>query len=146
MNHDDISEIVTNLFQSSGPLFSLPRNISAVINLTEINDVFPSKDTQRLKAYLWVPIEDGYFPGIEWLDSVVNSIISFIKLKYPTLVYCMAGISRSTLVTAAYLLKTGYPHMTVDNAICMIRKSRPFINPNPLFLKSLEEYKYFLDN
>ncbi|XP_065206526.1 dual specificity protein phosphatase 19 [Planococcus citri] len=54
------------------------------------------------------------------------------------LVHCNAGISRSATIVAAYLIRhRGINH---EEALEILKKERPKINPNPGFVKVLENY------
>uniref|UniRef100_A0A0W0FZG5 protein-tyrosine-phosphatase n=1 Tax=Moniliophthora roreri TaxID=221103 RepID=A0A0W0FZG5_MONRR len=66
--------------------------------------------------------------------------ISFIQAELSkgrgVLVHCQAGISRSVAIVAAYLMYDR--HLTPDEALDLIRKARPSVDPNPGFLLQLE--------
>lgn len=49
-----------------------------------------------------------------------------------------AGISRSSTVIMAYLMK--YKKMTLDDALELVQKARPIAMPNIGFLVKLQEY------
>jgi atypical dual specificity phosphatase len=53
------------------------------------------------------------------------------------LVHCSAGISRSPMVAAAYLMKR--KGMTLKSALGQIIRVRPQVSPNPGFLQQLKE-------
>ena len=55
------------------------------------------------------------------------------------ILYSHAGISRSSSILLAYLIK--YKGMSVDEALKLAKEQRPKINPNPGFLKQLREYE-----
>ncbi|KIK68452.1 hypothetical protein GYMLUDRAFT_215067 [Collybiopsis luxurians FD-317 M1] len=55
------------------------------------------------------------------------------------LVHCQAGISRSATIVAAYLMHNR--EMNVEEALNLIRKARPEIDPNPSFLAQLEIFQ-----
>lgn len=55
-----------------------------------------------------------------------------------TLVHCMAGISRSTTLLIAYLIR--YKGMKSDDALHYVRARRSIINPNPGFWNQLKQY------
>ncbi|OJA14969.1 hypothetical protein AZE42_03225 [Rhizopogon vesiculosus] len=68
--------------------------------------------------------------------------ISFIQTQldkgHGVLVHCQAGISRSATIVAAYLMHT----LKLDpaSAVDMIRKVRPFVEPNVGFMEQLEVF------
>lgn len=58
--------------------------------------------------------------------------------------HCWAGISRSTSCIIAYMmLEYG---MSLTNSLNFIRKSRSIVNPNPGFIKQLQEFEKKLKN
>ncbi|KAG7093920.1 hypothetical protein E1B28_007556 [Marasmius oreades] len=77
--------------------------------------------------------------GADILQHFLPSI-SFIQAELNkgrgVLVHCQAGLSRSVAIVAAYLMYDR--HLTPDEALDLIRKARPFIDPNPGFLVQLE--------
>ncbi|KAJ3756290.1 hypothetical protein EV360DRAFT_48232 [Lentinula raphanica] len=52
------------------------------------------------------------------------------------LVHCQAGIGRSATIVAAYLMHSR--KMNVEEALGLVRKARPEIDPNPGFIAQLE--------
>jgi protein-tyrosine phosphatase len=66
------------------------------------------------------------------------------KLDKKIYVHCLAGVSRSTMVMAAFLMKKN--KCSADSALNFIAKVNPSIDPNPHFLKGLSEWETFLKN
>ncbi|KAF9449282.1 hypothetical protein P691DRAFT_799489 [Macrolepiota fuliginosa MF-IS2] len=54
------------------------------------------------------------------------------------LVHCQAGVSRSATIVAAYLMHN--KNLDPEGALELIRKARPYIDPNPNFLQQLEVF------
>jgi protein-tyrosine phosphatase len=77
-------------------------------------------------------------PSLAWLRDAVEFIEEHRGKDRPTYVHCFAGISRSAMVTTAYLMKKN--NWSRDDALAYIRKSRPIVNPNPAFMKLLAEW------
>lgn len=50
----------------------------------------------------------------------------------------MAGVSRSATLVIAYIMKKY--SMPLEQAKRLVEEKRPFINPNPGFIKQLELY------
>ena len=73
------------------------------------------------------------------LDSAADFIHNAIENGKGIFVHCYAGISRSTTCLIAYLIK--YRGMNLVNAISMVRKKRPIINPNPGFIGQLKAFE-----
>ena len=55
------------------------------------------------------------------------------------LFHCFAGISRSTSLAIAYLMKT--THKSVGSIYQMVKNRRPIVDPNPGFVRALFEYE-----
>lgn len=72
----------------------------------------------------------------------VDEAIAFIALATANgsvLVHCVAGISRSPTVVAAFLMKRD--HLSRDAALEVIRRGRTVANPNPGFLEQLQVFE-----
>ena len=81
------------------------------------------------------------------IEPLFDEAIAFIeeakKAKKGILIHCFAGLSRSVTITVAYLMKTLYP-MTRDDALALIRQSRPAAEPNRGFMETLLKYEKVL--
>ena len=75
-----------------------------------------------------------------------NQVIAYLEKAriegQRVLVHCFAGLSRSVTFTCAYLMKKY--GMTFKEAITLVKKSRPNVNPNTGFRKQLIEYEKIL--
>ena len=66
-----------------------------------------------------------------------------------TIVHCIAGVSRSVSLCAAYLMKNvrsekglfGNNNMGATEAVKYIQKRRPCANPNPSFMHQLKKFE-----
>ena len=56
-----------------------------------------------------------------------------IRKNESVFVHCHAGISRSCSCIIAYLIL--YHGLSTSEGLDIVRKGRPFVNPNPGFLK-----------
>lgn len=77
-----------------------------------------------------------------WFDPLYKVISSSLAKGKKVLIHCMAGVSRSATVTAAFLMRKF--RWSRDRAILEIEKSRPFINPNKGFMIQLKKYEQFV--
>ena len=71
-------------------------------------------------------------------EQAIDFINSARDAHKGVLVHCFAGLSRSAVIAAAYLMKQH--HMHCDEALNAIRNVRPAIRPNDGFVKSLLQF------
>jgi len=132
-------QITESLFQGGRPK-ALPSEINAVVSL-----LLPGNENIpifTIDAHIWLPMEDGPFPGIEWLEMAVGIIESLEKANKKIYVHCREGVSRSVMLVAAYLIKTNC--WTVDKALEKIAETNKVLNPNPRFIMGLKDYHKYL--
>ena len=73
------------------------------------------------------------------IDDEFERCIDFINKEGRVLVHCRRGISRSSTIVLAYLMKK--EKMTLDAAYDLTRERRGCINPNLGFHLTLEKYQ-----
>jgi len=118
----------------------LPSEARIVINVdTEPDGIVPS---EWIKTVIHHPCEDGVFPGMIWLDMIVDILRACTSSGWTVYLHCHSGISRSGMVACAYVMKT--KGLTRDHALDYLRQARPDIAPNPVFMDALLEYEYAL--
>lgn len=100
-------------------------------------DETPSETGAAITVH--APIPDEGWPGDDWLTDVV-SILDILAQNRSVYVHCRAGVSRSVMVVAAYLLRWGAT--SVDAAMERIAKVNPTINPRKSFLDGLSAWHY----
>lgn len=69
--------------------------------------------------------------AIEFIDEAIE--------KGNILVHCLAGVSRSPTIVAAYLMYK--KKLRYKEALAIIKQTRPFVNPNPGFIEQLKLFK-----
>ena len=90
--------------------------------------------------YLTVKLLDSETENIKkYFDQTGKFINDALKEKGKVLVHCHAGISRSSTICLAYIIK--YKKMSFDKALELVKKKRDKINPNPGFIIQLKEYQ-----
>jgi len=72
------------------------------------------------------------------LPLIHNKIVS----GKGVLCHCHAGRSRSASIVAAYLIR--YHNMTAKEALAFIKEKRSQIDPNPGYVKQLEEFEQWV--
>jgi hypothetical protein len=111
-----------------------PPGTQAVLTLSR------NKDPYTTEIYQASPIDDAApAPTLDWLKEQVAFVAAQQTAGRCTYVHCDAGISRSALVTTAYLMARD--HITRDQALDYIRTRRPIANPNRAFMVLLNEWE-----
>ena len=147
---DNISCILPNQLYLTGDIGArnfaeiIRLNISHIINVSDtLENYFENElDFQggtRFK-YLKISIPDSptiiitdYFPsGFKFIEDAITN-------RGKVLVHCFAGKSRSASIIIGYLMKT--QKIKCDDAIKLVAKSRPCIEPNIGFLTQLLQYE-----
>ena len=91
-----------------------------------------------LKKYLHLPTVDDDAPSIEHLQKGVEFIREIIQSGGKVYIHCGAGVGRAPTMAAAYLIAEGH---TLDEALALIRKVRPFITVTPPQMAQLKQFE-----
>lgn len=117
-----------------GYLGEAPPGTRAVLNLCE------TKDRYTAEVHRWERIRDAApAPSIDWLRQQVEFVDQQRRAGLPVFVHCAAGVSRSVMVVAAYLMARD--GCTRDEALARIKARRPIIGPNAAFMRLLLEWE-----
>ncbi|XP_023024258.1 dual specificity protein phosphatase 21 [Leptinotarsa decemlineata] len=84
-------------------------------------------------------IDSGCSRILQYFDPAADLIHQVSSLGGKTLVYCVAGVSRSASICLAYLMK--YQKLSLLEAYNYVKLRRPRIKPNCGFFKQLIEYE-----
>lgn len=76
---------------------------------------------------------------LQYFISTTDIIEKYLTKKKNVYVHCYAGISRSSTIVAAYLIR--FYRMTTDEAISYIKERRSRIKPNNGFIEQLREWE-----
>jgi hypothetical protein len=142
-----MNEIIPNLYLGSmhagwNPGYLVSNKINYVLQVApEIPGTRP-QDPKSIRRWVLsvddVP-ETQLYP---YFSFTSNWIQYHLRSNQAVLVHCMAGISRSSTIIAAYLMsRYGW---TRDYTIRYMRSKRPMVNPNPGFMYQLGEWERFL--
>lgn len=120
-----------------GSVAKPPPGTHAVLNLCELEDPY------RVEFHKWEPIPDAEpAPSLQWLRSQVEFIQAQRTAGRTVFIHCKQGISRSSMVLAAYLMqREGWSR---DEALAFLRSHRPGVRPNPAFMQLLLEWEQSL--
>ena len=111
-------------------------NITVIINCTV--DI-PFGEFEGVEFHR-IPVDDKNEANIQlYFEEAIGIIETASSQGKTVLVHCMAGISRSATIVAAYLMKTR--GMTHVEAITEIKKTREKVDPNIGFVIRLMEFE-----
>jgi Dual specificity phosphatase, catalytic domain len=117
-----------------GYVLQPPPRTQAVLNLCE------SEDPYQSEVHVWKPIRDAEpAPSNNWLLEQVRFIDVQRHAGKVVYVHCRAGVSRSGMVVAAYIMFKN--KWTRDEALAFLRSKRPIIRPNSAFMERLSEWE-----
>ena len=134
-------EIIPNLFLGSiGSASNLKQlqncKITHIICCARgIKNFFPDKF-----KYLNLDILDNEKSDIkQHFDESYKFIDEAIKNNGNVLIHCHAGISRSSTILIAYIMKS--QKMSLDKVLELLKSKRDKVNPNAGFIEQLKEYE-----
>jgi protein-tyrosine phosphatase len=111
-------------------------HVQAVVNLRKEYD--DAVHGLLLDEYCYLPTNDDDAPTIEQLKQGVEFIRQQHTAGKRVYIHCGGGIGRAPTMAAAYLIAEGY---SLDDAVAMIKRVRPFINITPSQMEKLKEWQ-----
>jgi protein-tyrosine phosphatase len=131
-------QIEYGIWQGGTPTV-LPLNIRAIVNL-DCDHQTPYIDASGLiRCQVLLPIMDGPFPGLCWLRMAFGIVKATREIGDPVYIHCREGVSRSVMLTAAYLM--GIHSWSFDTAMEVIAAANPKANPNRDFVRGLRQWQ-----
>ncbi len=100
--------------------------ITAIVNMRIEHD--DADHGEALPEYCYLPTIDDTAPTIKHLEEGVAFITRVLTDGGKVYIHCAGGIGRAPTMAAAYFVSTG---MTLDEAVALIKMTRPFINIMP---------------
>ncbi|KAJ8517744.1 hypothetical protein ONZ45_g5119 [Pleurotus djamor] len=108
------------------------------IGITHVVSVCPEYASTG-PNHLSIPVQDSEYENLlVHLPNACCFIQNALDRGGKVLVHCVMGISRSTTVVCAYLMKTR--HMTPAAAIRFVKRWRPCVHPNYGFIRQLRTF------
>jgi len=89
------------------------------------------------ECYCHLPTVDNDAPTLEQLREGIAFVDRVIKDGGKVYIHCAGGIGRAPTMAAAYLANKG---RTLDEAIAIIKKARPFIRIMPAQMEQLQRF------
>jgi len=117
--------------------------ITAIItlNATELNSDVINLLSSRNGSWKHIPIRDR---STEQIIDIMDVLVEFIEKQETVLVHCQHGISRSSTIVMAYLMKA--LNMTNGEAFDLVKAKRPIVDPNFGFLTQLLRFEEILNS
>lgn len=109
--------------------------ITHVLTLNKKRKHSQKQFTDNNIKYLYIDILDEPYVNI---SQHFTTCFNFIDSSNKILINCTAGVSRSSTIVIAYLIKNG---MRFNDALLLVKNKRPRISPNIGFLKQLKEFE-----
>ncbi|KAJ3029691.1 UNVERIFIED_CONTAM: hypothetical protein HDU68_011407 [Siphonaria sp. JEL0065] len=127
---------ISSCDESESLLLLESNKIKAIVSL---GHGFTPKYADKQIKYLLIDIEDNeYENALDHFDEGVTFIQKSVSANENVLIHCVAGVSRSATLVAAYLMKVN--GIGALEAVDLIRLARPCVCPNDGFMNQLEIY------
>ncbi|CAD8201186.1 unnamed protein product [Paramecium octaurelia] len=133
--HDGHKLYLGNINAANDSTYLRKHEVGAVLSVIDTSDIKLEKSV----IHLWIAAEDcETVQLIRYFEQASNFIQDNLR-HTNVLVHCYAGISRSSSLIIAYLLKCqGY---TLKEALSKLKCQRPQVDPNNGFLEQLKQYE-----
>lgn len=112
--------------------------VSLLSNAERRYSNYPAYLPDNVQEYSYLAKDQIGFDLKLILDDCLPKIHKAVQAKENVLIHCAAGISRSASIIIAYLIQ--YRKMDMVDAFRLLKNARPSIQPNPSFLKQIQQY------
>jgi protein-tyrosine phosphatase len=109
------------------------------VGITTVISVCEEKVLRRNPGikYVHIPIADATPITVGHIDAIIDAIAENIRWG-KILVRCGRGMSRSSVMAAAWMHVVGYKN--IDVALAEIKELSPIISPSSILLASVKEF------
>ena len=122
-------------FNDRGRRYLQRQGVNGSVNLrVEYDD---AANGLALDHYCYLPTVDDDCPSPAHFQKGVDFIRSVVQAGGQVYIHCKAGVGRAPTLAAAYFIAEG---MTVDEAVALIKRTRPFITITPPQMAALHQY------
>ncbi|KAL4489447.1 hypothetical protein ABPG72_002743 [Tetrahymena utriculariae] len=136
------NQIIPNMYLGSVGA-ALSKDVLVELNIKYVltaMEEFKHPFQDIITEYKIIRIKDSKNENIiNYFEESNEFIHKAISNNQNVLVHCFAGVSRSTSLVLAYLMK--YQNKTLDEALNITKQARPVIQPNQNFLAQLKKYE-----
>ncbi|MCP4990199.1 MAG: dual specificity protein phosphatase family protein, partial [Colwellia sp.] len=91
-----------------------------------------------LDHYCYLPTIDGKAPSFDQLNQAIAFINQIIDEGGKVYIHCAAGVGRAPTTAVAFFISQG---LNLDEAVGLIKKSRPFINISKTQMEQLRRFE-----
>lgn len=116
--------------------FLREKGVGVIVNLEEYERKYPGFE------YIHLPVRDFGTPELETYSRFVDFTRTHISEGRKVMVHCHAGMGRTNLMIASYLVK--YSGLRPDLALEQVKDKRPVFLVTPEQEESLWEFYYTL--
>ncbi len=141
----DFDEIVDGLYLGgalSAALWQALREQGVTVCLSLRSEEMDDFGAVEPEAFLWLPTVDGTAVGTTRLLLAADFIHSALSTGQRVFVHCAAGVGRSPMACAAYLMK--HRRMSLHDALSLIEDRRPWVALNRRQQEGLFELEQLL--
>lgn len=122
-------------FNRRGKEYLAAQGVNGCVNLrVEFDD---AAHGLALQHYCYLPTVDDDCPSPEHFQKGVDFIREVVQSGGQVYIHCKAGVGRAPTLAAAYFVAEG---MSVEEAVALIKRTRPFITITPPQLEALHRY------
>lgn len=114
----------------------IKKNVSLLINSAQ---ELPKQDIPGVESIKLFLDDTPYALINVYFDRIADKIHDHINRGGRALVHCVLGVSRSTSLVLAYLMK--HKNMSLKTAFEYVASRRPCVRPNPGFWRQLLDYE-----
>lgn len=114
----------------------LKKGITLLVNSAQ---ELPKQDISGVESIKLFLDDTPYALINVYFDRIADKIHEHASRGGRCMVHCVLGVSRSTSLVLAYLMK--YKNMSLKNAYDFVASRRPCIRPNPGFWRQLLDYE-----
>ncbi|CAF0788467.1 unnamed protein product [Brachionus calyciflorus] len=140
-----VSEIMPSLYLTSvyGATREniLRKNVSLLINAAQ---ELPKQDIPGVESIKLFLDDTPYAIINVYFDRMADKMHEHLSRGGRCMVHCVLGVSRSTSLVLAYLMK--YKNMSLKSALDLVSSKRSCVRPNPGFWRQLVDYEKKLLN
>ena len=112
------------------------RSVTLLVNAAQELPKQEMAGVESIKLFL----EDTPYANINvYFDRIADKMQQHVSRGGKVLVHCVLGVSRSTSLVIAYLMK--YKKMTLKDAFNLVSSRRPCVRPNQGFWRQLIDYE-----